>query len=1204
MQGRVIKLLICMIMTCGCLSCTHQHAKTRATLYNEQAFRWRYRNIDSCLVNANKALKDSRQGSSEQAEAYCNLAYVAYQQMAYKKANHLLNDAYQCTADQIELLCADVLSMKVAQKTGDGYEFFSHRNHALRRIARIEEEKESLTDTQQRHFHYAVTELHIVSSTYYFYLGQDSAARAEIHSIDEEVSLERDTVQWVYYHYMLGSGGLIKGQAADVTIEEFHHLLGAYTTARATSLIYFQANCLQSIASMLADTLQAHTLRTREPDSYSYLVTHFSPSETSLSAPELSLQVAQKACTLFQQYKDQYQTACAYRTLGEIYFLQGEPQEALSYFQTALSIVEEQKMRDSTIVEPWLASIHEKLSMAYSALGNKRLSDWHRNAYLDLLDQSRQNRELDSRRDILSDEVHTIHSKLLMLTILIVLVASLFAIYTRKLQRNTRLRFQSLHNIRTSPIYHELEQAEQECIEQWQEQEDQLKQECEASLSHTQELVQGNLERRAKVSLVYAIVPYLDRMRAEVQHMKQKGHIEEERLHYVSELAEEIMHINELLTEWIQVQRGQLTLHINTFPLADIFHIISLGSHTFTQKGISLEVKPTDVRVKADKALTMFMVNTLTDNALKFTLSGGKVSLEATATNQYVEVSIKDTGNGLSADDVFTLNHDKVYNPQKIGGIREGKGFGFGIMNCRGIIEKYRKTSSFFQVCAFGVESEQGKGSRFWFRLPRVLCLCLMITSALSINAHEEKASQLFDSIYAANVEGHYQHAYRLGEEAVRQMTAPIDTALLISIRNEMAISALALKQWDNYRWQNSECVRLHRLYSQDSSLATYCRQMEKISFDTNVLYVLMSVFSLLALLLFYHLFLRDRLRSRKHFEQVNMFLHAGHQSLINYFKTFCPQEENSLSEKFYNATSCTSTDRPAEALTPEQEQQKLESMRNTILSVLPQESSLISILDELFHESTEWIKQTKMAETQVRELEEQLERYQFEENRLYVMNQILDNSLSTIKHETMYYPARTRQMVLSMSEGQEPNEELSELSELSDLLESYRQVYMLLYEQASHQTEQRPPQRRQIPLQSLFAHLQQRMTRICISKAKDFQLTVCETSLVALGDEVLLRTLLLSLVTPLANSCKSVKIQATQQSGYIEVSLICEGTPPTAVPLEELFTPASRCFPYLVARQAVREYDASFGHPGLRLFAEHAEEGFCIRCTLMGRNP
>ena len=161
----------------------------------------------------------------------------------------------------------------------------------------------------------------------------------------------------------------------------------------------------------------------------------------------------------------------------------------------------------------------------------------------------------------------------------------------------------------------------------------------------------------------------------------------------------------------------------------------------------------------------------------------------------------------------------------------------------------------------------------------------------------------------------------------------------------------------------------------------------------------------------------------------------------------------------------------------------------------------------------------------------------------------------------------------------------------------------MLLYQQASHQTEQRPPLRRPVPLQPLFQHVSQRMSRMRVSEGKPAVFIAEDTHLVALGDEVLIGTLLISLATPLAGCCSQVRMQATQQADRIRVTFTCTGTPPAGVSLDHLFTPASHNFPYLVARQAVREYDAAFGHPGLRLIAEPAEEGFRIICTLLGRN-
>ena len=95
--------------------------------------------------------------------------------------------------------------------------------------------------------------------------------------------------------------------------------------------------------------------------------------------------------------------------------------------------------------------------------------------------------------------------------------------------------------------------------------------------------------------------------------------------------------------------------------------------------------------------------------------------MSAEEKDDYVEVSVTDTGHGMSAEDVDTLNNAKVYDSSKIGteganasDIQQNKGFGFGLMNCKGIIGKYKKTNAVFHVCEFGVESEIGSWRCVW----------------------------------------------------------------------------------------------------------------------------------------------------------------------------------------------------------------------------------------------------------------------------------------------------------------------------------------------------------------------------------------------------------------------------------------------------------------------------------------------------------
>ena len=86
----------------------------------------------------------------------------------------------------------------------------------------------------------------------------------------------------------------------------------------------------------------------------------------------------------------------------------------------------------------------------------------------------------------------------------------------------------------------------------------------------------------------------------------------------------------------------------------------------------------------------------------------------------------------------------------------KNKGSGFGLMNCKGIIEKYRKTNEVFRVCLFNVESTLGKGSRFYFRLPTgvrktlMVFLCIFFSIGMSsCNKAVEEAVMQPDEIYA-----------------------------------------------------------------------------------------------------------------------------------------------------------------------------------------------------------------------------------------------------------------------------------------------------------------------------------------------------------------------------------------------------------------------------------------------------------------------
>ena len=115
------------------------------------------------------------------------------------------------------------------------------------------------------------------------------------------------------------------------------------------------------------------------------------------------------------------------------------------------------------------------------------------------------------------------------------------------------------------------------------------------------------------------------------------------------------------------MKQGTLSLSIEVFELNELFELLRKGSRAFEMKQLDLEVEPTDACVKADRALTLFMINTLAENARKYTPKGGKVRIYARQENDFVEISVEDNGCGLSPEDVNHIIGEKVYDSKIIG---------------------------------------------------------------------------------------------------------------------------------------------------------------------------------------------------------------------------------------------------------------------------------------------------------------------------------------------------------------------------------------------------------------------------------------------------------------------------------------------------------------------------------------------------------
>ena len=952
------------------LSACSPHDRQAADKLNSLSYACHYRNIDSTQLYARQALLTA-QHDDARAEALNNLAFASMVRMDYDLAQSQLDSVPGFTDNQLELLVSYVQQMRLCQRRSRNREFYDYRERAMTALKRINEERSQLSEREQRRLLYAESELAIVTSTYYYYMGLEQKSIDALAQMPADV--KQDTAQFLNYLYNVGAGGILtEGTRAEIQQQEFDHLLRCFQIARQHGYSFFAANALEAMAEHLM-----------EPDSRAQLIEDNAPG-MKLINPEgvsdelLPVWLADNALVTFREYGDTYQIAGAYRTLASCYRAMGDYESALFNLEQSLS--------DSLILQApdLVASIREQLSVAYAAIDEKPMSDQNRNFYLDLQEQTRQDRQLEARADQLERAVAQINWMLIAVCTAIVLLVFLLWLFHYLNQRQKQQTDSQLDDL--------LEQKTEQIA---------------LGRLHLEKSMRINLEQRAKISLVNSITPLIDRMLYAIDHLplnieqlKDNGQLD-----YVRELIDQIEADNEVLTQWIQLRQGELSLHIESFPLQPLFDIVTKSRTAFQMKGVSLHVDPTAATVKADRILTLFMLNTLADNARKFTLAGGQVNIGATESDDYVELSVSDTGQGMTEEQLATVFDRRVITDDK-----SQTSHGFGLLNCRGIIEKYRKLSHIFSVCTLQAESQEGKGSRFFFRLPKGVIRCLVIgvgcwamaqslaaapqhpspqhptpiTQHLTPQHPTTRASIYADSAYFSNINGNYQRTlcfadscldclneyYRQLRPDGQQLLQLLDTLgtivpeiqwlhdsldvnynLLMDIRNESAVAALALHDWTLYQYNNRIYTLLFKELSADNTLADYCRTMQQSQTNKTVAVVLLVLVLVTLLPAYYLLYYRHRLERR--------------------------------------------------------------------------------------------FRQEQQLQDNVETLDDELRRTDLEISNLHVSNAVLDNCLSALKHETMYYPSRIRQLI-----------DQGDRSSIAEVAGYYRELYGLLSLQAQRQVE------------------------------------------------------------------------------------------------------------------------------------------------------
>ena len=191
--------------------------------------------------------------------------------------------------------------------------------------------------------------------------------------------------------------------------------------------------------------------------------------------------------------------------------------------------------------------------------------------------------------------------------------------------------------------------------------------------------------------------------------------IEEEKkkefIKLINESSSSAYGLLENLLNWARTQTNRIKYNPSKIDLAviakEVFQMMSVNAEN---KNIRLKYPDnfSEVYAFADYNMVYTVIRNLTSNALKFTESGDEVTISTRKKNNRIEVSISDTGVGMTQEE-----QDKLFRLDEFHtttGTSGEAGTGLGLIVCREFILKHGGDIK--------VESEKGQGSTFKFTLP------------------------------------------------------------------------------------------------------------------------------------------------------------------------------------------------------------------------------------------------------------------------------------------------------------------------------------------------------------------------------------------------------------------------------------------------------------------------------------------------------
>src|SRR5262249_55503246 len=162
------------------------------------------------------------------------------------------------------------------------------------------------------------------------------------------------------------------------------------------------------------------------------------------------------------------------------------------------------------------------------------------------------------------------------------------------------------------------------------------------------------------------------------------------------------------LLDLSSIQSGRLELQVRAVSVAEFLdRVISSQEFAVEQKGVALQssIEPGVEKLQLDPDRMSLVLGNLLSNAIRHTPKGGRVEVHVARSEGSTRFVVTDTGDGIPPEYQKRI-FEKFFQVPR----RKSGGGGVGLAIAREIVEAHGGE--------IGVESQPGRGSRFWFTLP------------------------------------------------------------------------------------------------------------------------------------------------------------------------------------------------------------------------------------------------------------------------------------------------------------------------------------------------------------------------------------------------------------------------------------------------------------------------------------------------------